>query len=314
MPQPQFTHFVADDQQPQQFSHFVPDTEAPGASTPTATMSATSNHPSWIDQAEEDLREGGGRTIMGRALGHLQGRGDKGFTGLGEGPMGADALPASPIMGAVHAAQGVRHGSPMQALAGVGEAAQIPLAFMAGPEAKAGAEAIPSRAFAAKTLNAIGNEAAGVPVRMSQTEPALANFEGHVARGAKNADVMSKLRGRFEAPEQGPIHFPEAREFYTNVSDATRRPGFFKRMLEDSQEPRMRRNAGEVRDALHSDLRSAADQVGRGEDYQNAIDEYAKAARNVRMGKRAALTGAGMALGGTPGYKAYKFAKGVFGQ
>ena len=48
----------------------------------------------WLEDAEEDLRHGGTRTALGRGLGFMQGRGDKGYNGLesGTSPEVADTM------------------------------------------------------------------------------------------------------------------------------------------------------------------------------------------------------------------------------
>lgn len=403
-----------------------------GSATPVggATVSATTGKieaasaPSWGRQLEEDIREGGNRTLPGRVLGYMQGRGNKGYSGIESGvSKGAADFVGSPELGLAQAVKGWSE-LPHHPLTGFGDIAggalkafQIPGSFMGGPEAEGAIDLIPSRAHAIKVLDDIGEKAANVPVAMTETRPALNTFEQHVAAGGKDAEVMGKLGDRIEkagefalakpkprriaglleaperdvpldrgisrgstrgglfdaevnpeepmeprsgnpfapisqypginphylsgsehpelsgrfAPTKGvlrtrgatgrlptdefgravfdapsmptavprgePIMFPEARRFYTNVSDVTKRPGIFKRALEDSREPRLRKSAGAVRSALHSDIRNAAGAIGRGDDYQNAIDEYAQNAKMRRLGKRAVFAAAPVAAG-----------------
>jgi hypothetical protein len=286
MPQPQSKppDFIPDEGKPD----FIPDA---GSSPPVGEVRAAPEPP-WLDQLNNDLRMGGGRTLPGRVLGRMQGRGDKGFSGLETGgTAGAADTVASLPLGAVKTAQGISEHKPLKTIGGIAQMATIPGAFMGGPAAEAGIEAIPSRAYASHVLGDIGEKAANVPVSMAKTEPALGKFAQHVATGGQNADVMGKLGGRISTAE--PINFPEARQFYTNVSDTTRRPPMLARMLEDSRAPRMRMAAGDVRSGLHSDLTNAAGTIGRGEDYQNAINEYANASRLNKGMKKAGMAAAG---------------------
>src|SRR6185312_12213420 len=100
-----------------------------------------------------------------------------------------------------------------------------------------------------------------------------------------------ELENAFDAP----INFPEARRFYTNITRVTRRPGFIRRAIESPMMPDLRRNAGDVREALNQDLTDAANRVGRGEDYTNAMNEYRNAARLRKVVRRAGFLAAGEA-------------------
>lgn len=399
-------------------------TAKPMNSAPQATIGPTSEQP-WLTQAEEDLREGGNQTLLGRTLGHLQGRGDKGYSGLESGvsPQTAEFM-GSPELGTIHALQGedeTLHGHPLsggwKTIKGIGEAATIPGLTMGGPEAEGAMNLIPSKSHAAGILNDIESAAENVPVYMENTKPALDDFSQYVNTGGKNARVMTKLGKRIEdiaprpapepvpitqpgrllgagtediplneptyqpgtpskpitllnpermgpkglpmpshetpmssysdifpdqlpsatsslrgeatpfaeskglgqgeyigqipgerggmtepagvlrrlktfdsappllpeAPQYGaPVNFPEARDFYTNISRATAKPGFLRRKIESPLNPSFRMNAGNVREALNSDLTDAANRIGRGPDYAGAMNEYRNAARLIK--------------------------------
>lgn len=97
-----------------------------------------------------------------------------------------------------------------------------------------------------------------------------------------------------EAPEYDePVNFPEARDFYTNVSRLTRKPGFIRRAIESPMKPSMRMEAGNVREALNQDLTDAASSIGQGQQYQNAMKEYADAAKLIKAGKLVGTAAAG---------------------
>jgi hypothetical protein len=139
---------------------------------------------------------------------------------------------------------------------------------------------IPTKGRAVRTLNEVSQAAKDVPVQMSATDPAVDNFRQYVATGGRGTPVVNKLVKRMAATdEQGPINFPEARQFYTNVSRATAKPGFLRRAIESPAMPDLRRNLGGVREAMSSDLTDAANSVGMGDKYAEGIREYANAAR-----------------------------------
>ena len=285
----------------------------PPAAQPSMGPAPPSQHPvqQWLSDLNSDVTEGGNRTLPGRILGHMQGRGDEGYSGLTTGGYpGASKILGSPLTGPIHAAQGVAETpdhpimGPIHAAEGALETGTIPGMMMGGEGMEAGINAIPSRANASRIFADIEGAAKDVPVSMSKTQPALGDFQQSVATGGKNAPVMTKLAKRIEAPglpQAGigppPINFPEARDFYTNISRATAKPGFLRQAIENPAMPSFRMNAGNVREALNSDLTDAADTIGRGSDYSDAITEYRRAAQLNKVLKTAGKIGAGAAIG-----------------
>lgn len=310
-------------------SAWKPVAQPPSASQPQPTMSATppSEHPvqDWLHNVETDVTQGGNRTLPGRILGHMQGRGDEGYTGLnaGQGPT-IGRFMGSPILGPIHAAQGIAETpqhpimGPIHAGEGALETMTIPGLMMGGEGLEAAAEMLPSRARAAAKLSDIESAAKEVPVSMSATKPALGEFQQSVATGGKNAPVMTKLARRMEppvprstmlgnmqselngvptgAPEPTPINFPEARDYYSNISRATAKPGFLRSAIESPNMPAFRYNAGNVRAALNTDLTDAAGTIGRGDDYTGAMNEYRRAAQLNKAVKIGGGVAAGEAL------------------
>jgi len=157
---------------------------------------------------------------------------------------------------------------------------------------------LPLKSRASATLESVAKDAANVPVNMAETIPAIADFRQSVATGGKNAPVMTKLGRRVDsssAPNGLPVNFPEARDFYKNVSRASAKPGFLRRQLESPAMPDLRRNVGNVREAMNTDLGNAADTVGRGEDYRGGIKEYAQNAKMRAAGRNLGKVGIGLA-------------------
>ena len=261
----------------------------------------------WFNDVENDLRHGGGRTVVGRTLGHLQEQGDKGYTGLeaGASPGQTDFMGSVPL-GATKAAKGAAElgwsGQPGQGLkdivSGTAQAATVPSAFMGGPIAEGADAMIPSRLRAGQVLGDIGNAAKDVPVIPRATMPAVGRWTELTEAGGRTAKPITKLSNRLTdyltpatKEPQEPMLFPEARDRYSNITDLTRQPKL-QTLMGRGLKPTMLRQAGSVRQGLNSDLTDAAATIGRGEDYTNAMTEYAQAAK---LGK--ALKLGGLAIG-----------------
>jgi len=256
----------------------------------------------WFEDAEDDLRHGGGKTIVGRGLGFMQGRGDKGYTGLESGttPEVADTMGSVPL-GLTHALKGVAElpSLPMRGAwdtgTGLAQAATLPAAFMGGPALDAGIEAIPSAKNAGRVFSSIRNQAelAGTKVPLKNTEIPLQRFEDLTQVGGKRSKPFTQLYQRATDPN-APLSFGEGRDFYTNVTDAAHKSPLEK-LMGRGMKPTMLRQAGAVKGGLNADLTEAAGTLGRGEDYANAMKEYAQAKTIQKYTRAAALLGAGEA-------------------
>jgi hypothetical protein len=157
---------------------------------------------------------------------------------------------------------------------------------------------IPSRLRAGQVLGDIGNAAKDVPVIPRATMPAVRRWSELTEAGGKTAKPITKLSNRLTdyltpatKEPQEPMLFPEARDRYSNITDLTRQPKL-QTLMGRGLKPTMLRQAGSVRQGLNSDLTDAAATIGRGEDYTNAMTEYAQAAK---LGK--ALKLGGLAIG-----------------
>jgi hypothetical protein len=163
---------------------------------------------------------------------------------------------------------------------------------------------IPSRARAGAVLQDIREQAKDVPVVPNQTMPAINRWTELTDAGGKSAKPLTKLSGRLTdlmTPStkgvQDQLLFPEARDFYSNVSDVSRQSPL-QTLLGKGLKPTMLRQAGNVRSALNADLTSAAGQVGRGADYSEAMKEYAQAMKLRNAIVNAAKVGIPLAVGG----------------
>lgn len=289
--------------------------------TTGATLQVDTRGPAtrWLQDLSADLRSGGGRTVVGRSLGTLQGRGNKGYSGLESGvSKGAAEFLGSPELGAVKTAQGIvetpEHPikGPLKALGGVAEMATIPSMVMGGPGATAAIEAAPSRKFAAELFKDVSENAGNVPVLLQRSGPELTRFKELADAGGAMPKAVRRLMSRAaEAGTPGgkPLTYDEARDIYSNLSSLS---------AEDASRlnPVMRRQMGKAVQALKDDIGEAAGQTGQAAKYYAALKNYAQASKLLRAsGKiqeylaKPAIKAAGAGAGGVAGYELYKKVK-----
>lgn len=167
------------------------------------------------------------------------------------------------------------------------------IAQMAIPTGEA-AEALPSTSRAASVLGDVANAAKDVRVPLSKSAEPLQRITELGARGGTAPKAASDLLTRSQAIE--PMTFPEARDYYSNISslsgdEAGKLNGVMKRAV------------GGLREGFHGDLTDAAHTVGMGDEYANAIKEYANAMK-LRNAGRQILTKA-LPAGGVLGAVGY---------
>ena len=279
---------------------------APSAPLPKSadTIQAQPNTlTNWFQNAERDLLKGGQRTAVGKTLGFLQGQPEKGYEGLqsGTSPAAAEFMGSVPL-GLTEIGKGTAEtveGHPFRGLAdqagGLLKASTLPGLVAGGPMAESAIEAIPSRVHAGQVLQDIRGAAANVPVATEKTLPELERWNELTQRGGQGRKVIRQLGTRLQnlvEPGAEPLNFPEARDFYTNVSELSHQP-MLQTLMGRGLRPTALRQVGKIRSALNEDLGTAASTIGRGEDYANAIKEYAQASK-----LRKAIIGAGAATGG----------------
>lgn len=257
----------------------------------------------WLGDVENDLREGGSRTLIGRGLGSLQGRGDKGYSGLQAGVSpGVAEFMGSPELGMTHAAKGfaeIGEGHPLTGQKDVGlgalQASTIPTSFVAPEAGSTALEAIPSAERAGSVLQDIRSAARDVSAYPQNAWPEIERFKELAGRGGASSKPITQINRRLGEMVRNPnatgFNFPEARDFYSNISSQS---------AEDISRlnPTMRRQMGAVRRGMHQDLTNAASTIGRGEEYANAVKEYAQAMKLQDLVKKAATWGIPLAVGG----------------
>jgi hypothetical protein len=300
---------------PQQFGKDIPIDPGGAPITPGAILKPSpQTTESKFADAEKDLREGGNRTVVGKTLGFMQGRGDKGYSGLESGvSKGVADFMGSPETGVLQATKGVSE-IPSHPVKGAGnviggalKAATIPGMAMAGPEVKAAGAMLPSTEHAGELLNMVAESANKVPVQMKQTWPALDEFMKYAESGGTKPKVITDLMKRMDDLQKGHITYEDARRFYTNIS-----------RLSDQEmstlNPNMRRLMGGVKEAFKKDIGDAAGKVDQAANYYKGLKEYAKAAKLEKAASEMwkwALRLGGTAAIGAAGYEGVKMAGGV---
>jgi len=158
----------------------------------------------WLNQVEDDLTYGGNRTFLGRVLGRMEGRGSKGYAGMGQGPEGVDSVPASVFMGPLHALEGGREvvtGHPLKGawdtLKGGFQAAQMPLMVMAAPEAESAMDSIPSAKNAGRLLDEVMNG------RPAEAPEAGQRFYSLMGGSKSNPEIEAATRLKQMEPADG---------------------------------------------------------------------------------------------------------------
>lgn len=276
--------------------------------TPTATLSAAPPD-SWLHQAENDYTEGGNRTILGRVLGRMQGRGDQGYRGINSGVSeGTANILGSPLRGLLHAGESAQTipdhpvKGALGTIGGLAESLTIPSMIMGGPAASTAIDAIPSAKYAGKIFNSLGEDLAthSVPLTDSTLQP-LQRATELGARGGTLPKPVSDLLTRSQGLE--PMSYPEIRDYQSNLSDLSRD-------AQGSMNGKMLGQMGKLKSGLYNDIYNAASQVGRGDDYAQAMKEFRQASQIKSGAKTAAKVGAKYALpaGGLGAlvYKAFK--------
>jgi hypothetical protein len=249
----------------------------------------------WLQNAEEDITHGGRKTIVGKTLGYLQGQGEKGYSGLESGvsPETAQYMGSVPI-GSIKMLKGIAETpshpimGPLHAIGGALQAASIPSAFMAGPGAEAAIEAIPSRAHAGRLFESVMSDAANQPVSLTKSLPALERAQQLSERGHGTIGALDSLYKRIN--QVNPLDYAEARDRASAISGLTGQDKINATKM-------LQREAKNFSHAFNEDIGSAAEQVGRGSDYLNAMKEYSQASKLRDVGIGAAKYGIPAVLG-----------------
>lgn len=264
----------------------------------------------WTDNVMNDIKYGTDVTGVGTVLKKM------GAHGVYNGnPEAVGDFMASLPLGVLRATKGgaevTQSGKTWQGtkdiVGGTAQALTIPSAFMGGPAAETGAEAAgaaTSKVFgnvekAGQLFNEVAAAAKDQPIELSdEVYDALKNIKQLADAGAKGTPrVASKLANRLNNVDEE-LYWDEARRFYSNISRLSANEY-------GSMNPQMQRAVGQLGHALGDVLNDTAAVAGKGDQYAQAMQLYAKSKAWQQFGanawafvKKAAPYAAGIGAGG----------------
>jgi hypothetical protein len=287
---------------------------APWGTTEGTVSAAPTGPRAWLGNAENDLLHGGQATFIGKAL-HAMGANPNGAE-AGVSPATAQNMESVPL-GLIHAAQGAVEtpdhpiAGPLKAAGGLLQAASMPLSFLA-PETEAlGSSsklsqlrqaALPTTEEAGRLFQPIEEAAKNVPVN---TAPARKIAELAKDYGEAGAQGPPKVLARFlrktepvsgfplpEGEETVPqVLYPQARKFAENAGRLSAGETL-------NSNPQMQRLVSEFAQALKDANREAAEQVGMGKEYDQAMSRYRTASQLKTLKENALKYATGVIAGG----------------
>jgi len=155
-------------------------------------------------------------------------------------------------------------------------------------------EAVPSTARAGQAIENVTNAVGNAAVDVNAPGQSALRIQELGTRGSQRPKVIKDFLARTTDPNQPPLGFQEARDFYTAATRMSKNQ--YNKLA-----PPVKKVLGEFVGNLHNSLTDTAETTaGMGSEYENAITEYARASKIGRaldvakkIGIGAALTGAG---------------------
>jgi hypothetical protein len=257
---------------------------------PSVTNGTISAYKPTMEQKFDDLRQ---------KLSEFANRGSGSFKA---GDTGIGDFMASPLLGLLRATKGsaeIQGGKPWQGakdIAGGGmEAGTIP-SLMFAPEGAGFAKGLlPSTEKAGKLLDAVEQAAGHVPIDLTGPMKEAQEIILNAKSGASRPKVIADFIRRISDPKQPPLTYAEARKFYENAGS---------RLATDVQgqvlKGKPRYMLTKFEKSLDAANQGAAEKVGQGQAYADAMRAYSKASKLESSGRWAAkkaIKGAGIAGG-----------------
>ncbi|HVW77979.1 MAG TPA: hypothetical protein VHB45_10230 [Alloacidobacterium sp.] len=139
------------------------------------------------------------------------------------------------------------------------------------PGASAIAEKIPTTSKAGKLFEAVARDANDIPVTLDNAKDAALNLMDW-QRKTNLGPTLNKFLNRITNPKLGPLTYEEARSYQSLLGNMA---------AEDKMRlaPIVQKDVYALLDGLKADVGNATAQVGRGEDYINAMNQYRQASR-----------------------------------
>jgi hypothetical protein len=175
-----------------------------------------------------------------------------------------------------------------QTLGGLGAGAAVGGAMAKIPEI---ADAIPTRAKAGAMFQDVMAKAGDQPVWMQNSGAELNRALELADRGGTKPTTVSKLARRVGNVNNSPMNYSEARDFATNLSDLSADEKM-------ALKPVMRRQVGKLSRAFNQDVGDAASRAGVGDQYVQAMRDYARASQFRNAATTAAKWAVPVAVGG----------------
>lgn len=154
--------------------------------------------------------------------------------------------------------------------------------------------AIPSRVRAGAALQDVKAAAGSVPLDVSKVGNSALDLWTQSDRGATLPKAVRQLVNRLAKPGSDPITYEEAKDFQSNISQLSANEKM-------SLKPNTVRLLGQLNADLKSSLADAADTVGKGQKFADAMREYHQAMKlkgftdeAISQGWKMALRGAGI--------------------
>lgn len=168
------------------------------------------------------------------------------------------------------------------------------------------ASTLPTVEKTGKLFDDIRSQVGSIPINITKPGNAALAVKDAEELGGASLPVINKFLKRVSDPNKPPLTYTEAREFYSNATQLSAKEAM-------SAKPRTASLLGDFREALDDALTQAADQAGRGADYQKAMRDYHSVMQRRAMLKKAKEIAikAGVGLGGIgAGYEVYKAGQG----
>jgi hypothetical protein len=139
---------------------------------------------------------------------------------------------------------------------------------------------LPRASRAATALEEVDQAAGHLPVDVNNPGQVALNAQKFAKSGSSLPKVIKDYLTRVTDPNQPPLTFSEARDFYTNATRVSANEA-------GRLAPPMWKRVNDFRDALHSSLQKTAEQVGMGDAYSQGIKEYSQAMKLRGMWNKA---------------------------